>query len=249
MILISLLLQLALAQSTTCNRGGDLLFMSDFSTKVDDYVWWPEYYSTNGERQVYVTNSVTLFAEQGNMILKAYKEKGIWRSARVRTGDGWNNFRAEVTFKLDRESDGAFPAIWMIPEGRNIVWPRDGEIDLMEYSQSFPISPVQQGVQTQLQNSGAGPKWRNCNPNVTDWVTVAVEQTETAVSFFCNGEFNGAYKRPEKYNHNNWPFSANRFHMTINYAIQPNFMRPVPRHINSLSMMVSKVQVTSCFDS
>ncbi|KAI8902880.1 concanavalin A-like lectin/glucanase domain-containing protein [Globomyces pollinis-pini] len=233
-----------LAQSS-CQSGGNVLFRSDFSNGVDPHVWFPEYYSTNGEKQIYTTDSQTLFAADGNMVLRAFKDRNQWKSARVRSFRGWNNFRAEVRFRLDQAVNGAFPAIWMLPVDG--IWPRDGEINIMEYSQAFPVSPVQQGVQTQNQNSGGGPKWRNCNPDVTNWVSVAVEQTDEAVSFFCNGQFSGAYVKPRDANINNWPFANKPFSLILNYAIQPYFMPPPPRGIESLSMFISSVVVTDCF--
>ncbi|KAI8902879.1 concanavalin A-like lectin/glucanase domain-containing protein [Globomyces pollinis-pini] len=244
--LLLLLIQSVFGQQTTCVRGGNNLYTSSFSRGVDSSFWSHEYYSPNGERQVYTNNADTFYTSGGNLVIRAFKDnRGTWNSARLLANRGWNNFRAEVVFKLDQAVDGAFPAIWMQPVGG---WaPDDGEIDLMEYSQAFPVSPVQQAVQTRSQNNGWGPTFRRCNPDVTNWVNVAVEQTDRAVTFYCNGQLSGAYNRPENSNFDNWPFSSKQYALTLNYAIQPSFMGPVPDHVNSLSMTISSIKVTSCF--
>jgi beta-glucanase (GH16 family) len=74
--------------------------------------------------------------EDGNLIIEARKEKwkaNNYTSARLITkGKGdWKYGRIEVRAKLP-DGIGTWPAIWMLGSTSPLVWPDDGEIDIME---------------------------------------------------------------------------------------------------------------------
>jgi beta-glucanase (GH16 family) len=74
--------------------------------------------------------------EDGNLIIEARKEKwkgNNYTSARlVSKGKGdWKYGRIEIRAKIPG-GIGAWPAIWMLSSKDSMVWPNDGEIDIME---------------------------------------------------------------------------------------------------------------------
>lgn len=75
--------------------------------------------------------------EGGNLVITALKEKegaNNYSSARLVT-KGKADFlygRIEVRAKLPR-GRGTWPAIWMLRSSPKLVWPDDGEIDIMEH--------------------------------------------------------------------------------------------------------------------
>jgi len=75
--------------------------------------------------------------ENGNLIIEAHKEQvgtNAYTSARLVTkGKGdWTYGRIEVRAKLPKGL-GTWPAIWMLGSKTPLVWPDDGEIDIMEH--------------------------------------------------------------------------------------------------------------------
>ena len=75
--------------------------------------------------------------ENGNLVIEARKESFMglnYTSARLLTknkGD-WQYGRVEVRAKLPR-GRGTWPAIWMLASTTPLVWPDDGEVDIMEH--------------------------------------------------------------------------------------------------------------------
>lgn len=86
----------------------------------------------NNERQAYHPDQVTVSG--GNLVLTAvdipYGGKA-YRSGKVESKWTKQYGRWEVRAKLPR-TQGTWPAIWLLPDGRQYPWPTQGEIDIME---------------------------------------------------------------------------------------------------------------------
>ncbi|HEY9061035.1 MAG TPA: carbohydrate binding domain-containing protein [Pseudobacteroides sp.] len=90
----------------------------------------------NNELEAYKTANA--YVQDGNLVLEAKKEAYLgknYTSGKVFTKgkQAWTYGRFEIKAKMP-ESQGIWPAIWMLPEDDNIYggWPQGGEIDILE---------------------------------------------------------------------------------------------------------------------
>jgi len=90
----------------------------------------------NNELEAYKTDNA--FVKDGNLVLEAKKESYLgkdYTSGKVVTKgkQAWTFGRFEIKAKMP-ESQGIWPAIWMLPEDDNLYggWPQGGEIDILE---------------------------------------------------------------------------------------------------------------------
>ncbi|KAI8897213.1 concanavalin A-like lectin/glucanase domain-containing protein [Globomyces pollinis-pini] len=235
-----------LTSETGCASSGSTLFKGDFSKAVDKGVWWLDNQVYNGEVQKYTDTSDVLYVKDGNLVINALKDSdGNWTSSRIRTFDAWENFRVDVTYKLDQEVTGAFPAIWMLPQGNSYIWPLDGEIDIMEYNTQFPVR-TQQAIHMSAHFGAGALSYHNCNIDVKVFNTLSVEVNDDEIRFYCNGKASGFYKKPFAATVFNWPFNLHKYGLVLNYAINPSFSAKVPKSVNSLSMTISDLTVSKC---
>ncbi|KAI8902881.1 concanavalin A-like lectin/glucanase domain-containing protein [Globomyces pollinis-pini] len=238
---------MASASPDICYPNGTTLFQSRF-TKSELHNWHHDYFHVNGERQIYTNTSSNIDVVDGALVLSALRQpNGDWTSARVRTAAEWLYFRMDVTFKLDKVSPGAFPSIFILPRGDKVSWPKDGEIDLMEFNTVFPNTPLIQTIQTQYGNSGTGIAFYNCRPDVTNFVKVSVIKLDKSIQFLCNDVESGTYNRPDPFTISQWPYSQEYpFGLTIAYAVEPQWSARVPDNIDTLKMTISNVTVYDC---
>ena len=93
--------------------------------------------------------------EDGNLIIEARKEKwkgNNYTSARlVSKGKGdWKYGRIEIRAKIPG-GIGAWPAIWMLSSKDSMIWPNDGEIDIMEYYRNKILANIH-GIERSTNN-------------------------------------------------------------------------------------------------
>lgn len=151
-LLLGLLGLTAMAQS---DKEWQLIWHDEFDTDgaPDTTVWNYEYgYVRNYEMQWYAPENV--YQRDGKMVIEArpanfpcpsYKEgsKG-WRTTRknVEWTSGAVETKKHFSFRYGRMETraripvckGAWPAIWLL--GKDLPWPANGEIDVMEYYQA-----------------------------------------------------------------------------------------------------------------
>ena len=123
-------------------KKGKLIWEENFNGKtLDEKVWNFELGNGcpiicgwgNNERETYTKNNHRL--ENGNLVITAKKEGGLYTSTRITTA-GMKEFKygyMEARAKL-ATGQGIWPAFWML--GGNIgkvSWPAAGEIDILEY--------------------------------------------------------------------------------------------------------------------
>lgn len=178
------------------HNDGDILFMDDFSgdsSIPDASVWELCKHANNAWAQhfKYVKGYENVKVEDGVLKLKASKEDGVYKNGGIRTKKGFPcNTRLEVKARLTKLVKGGFPAIWQMPINAP-VWPRGGEVDLMEWVQGTPYD-VYQTVHTYYINGDYGSAGVT-NPNrptdfdVTKYHVYGADRTEKAVIFYIDG--------------------------------------------------------------
>jgi beta-glucanase (GH16 family) len=128
------------------NKKWELVWNDEFEDSFIDTSKWEHEVNAwgggNNELQYYTDRPKNSYIEDGNLVIKAFKESYTgpegtrqYTSARIRTlnkGD-WKYGRFEIRAKLPK-GKGVWPAIWMLPsKSKYGSWAASGEIDIMEY--------------------------------------------------------------------------------------------------------------------
>lgn len=165
----------------------------------------------------------------GNLIIEARRdswEGHEYTSARlVSKGKGdWTYGRFEVKAKLPT-GRGTWPAIWMLPTGRDYGgWPNGGEIDIMEHV-GFDPDVVHASVHTKSYHHSINTQ-RSSKVEVktarTDFNLYAIEWTPEEIRGFVNKQHYFTFKNERLTNtaadFKQWPFDK-PFHMLLNLAV------------------------------
>lgn len=138
--------------SASAQEGWELVWSDEFATdgRLDAAIWnYENGFARNQEHQWYQPDNA--YCKDGHLIIEARREKrknptykagsSDWRSSREyieytsssMTTSGKKEFlygRFEVKARIPVAS-GAWPAIWTL--GKEMEWPSNGEIDIMEY--------------------------------------------------------------------------------------------------------------------
>lgn len=118
----------------------ELMWSEEFDQETPDFEVWDPWVGTafNNELQFYTNRPENIFIEDGILNLQARRERFSgqnFTSARVESkGSFFFKFgKVEARIKLPF-GKGLWPAFWMMPEfSRFGIWPRSGEIDIMEF--------------------------------------------------------------------------------------------------------------------
>ena len=145
MIIILYLALFSLVLSACQNSRKDdqnVLFEEHFSenSTLDTTVWKSCTYANNTWSQHFKNTKPYegVKVENGYLKLRASKDSAGYKNAGIRTAFGFSApSRLEVKARLTKWVRGGFPAIWQMPVGGEI-WPKSGEIDLMEWVQETP---------------------------------------------------------------------------------------------------------------
>lgn len=211
-----------------------VLFMDDFDTDgiPDPDKWvlsrrgdvdWNEEMSESYD-QAYV--------KDGKLILVAEKIDGEYRAGGVDT-NGKFDFtfgKVEVRARITQHPNGAFPAIWMMPN-KFIYngWPNCGEIDIMEHIKQEPV--VHQTLHTHytytldIKDPGSS---KSTVIDYQEWNTYGVEWTEDKLTFLINGVETFSYPNLKLENEaemQQWPFTQDAsFYLILNMGLggRPN---------------------------
>lgn len=180
----------------------------------------------NNEAQYYTKNTENLRLEDGKLIINALEdnEKGF-TSAKITTREisDWKYGYIEVRAKLPI-GKGSWPAIWMLPtvEGK-MDWPRDGEIDIMEYVGYNP-GTVYGTIHTENYNHTKGTE-KSDSIKLKDahkvFHTYAIQWTEQKIEWLVDDvPYHAVYKNGE--GKSGWPFD-HEFHLILNLAVGGNW--------------------------
>lgn len=152
--------------------------------------------------------------EDGAIVLKGVKNDGSdpTETRRYLCGQVWGLNRIsfkkgvyEIRAKFDNQ-DGAWPALWMLPDDNN--WPVTGEIDIVERlnSDAFVYQTVHHGPRVNGWNSTSNGSHSNEIDN-GNWNVFRVEWTDDAIKWYVNGKLTFTYAPTDK-NADTWPFTT-----------------------------------------
>ena len=166
------------------------------------------------------------YVMDGNLVLVGELKDGKYLAGGIKT-QGKFSFafgRVECRAKLSRYPDGAFPAIWMMPqkflyEG----WPYCGEIDIMEHIRQEPH--VHQTIHTHYRNNLGNDTGTTAQTKCDYWdyVTYAVEWSPEKLTFFVEGKETFSYANmnlPNESEVMQWPFGYGaEFYLILNMGL------------------------------
>lgn len=169
------------------------------------------------------------YVEDGKLILKAEKIGNEYRAGGIESM-GKVDFtfgRVEVRARIPNHPDGAFPAIWLMPQKSAPLyssWPNGGEIDIMEHIRQEDV--IYQTVHTHYTydlNIKDPINSTSVTCNYEDWNIYAVEWTEDKITFFVNDQETFSYENLKLANEEEmkqWPFTKDSsFYIILNMGL------------------------------
>ena len=166
------------------------------------------------------------YVKDGNLVLVGEKKDGEYLAGGIKT-QGKFSFtygRVECRARIPQHPDGAFPAIWMMPQKYIYQgWPACGEIDIMEHIRQEPH--VHQTIHTQyrnnLGNEAGTTKQTPCN--YWDYNVYAVEWRPDYLEFYVNDVLTFRYENmhlPNEAEVMQWPFGdGSEFYIILNMGL------------------------------
>lgn len=166
------------------------------------------------------------YVKDGNLVLVGEKKDGKYLAGGIQSKDkfSFSNGRVECRARITRHPDGAFPAIWMMPqtwlyEG----WPDCGEIDIMEHIRQEPH--IHQTIHTHYRNDLGNEEGTTAMTkcNYWDYVVYAVEWTPDKLTFFVDGKESFSYSNmhlPNESEMMQWPFGpGSSYYLILNMGL------------------------------
>lgn len=202
----------------------------------------------NNELQNYTKDRENSYVSDGTLKIVAKKNSnGKWTSARLVTQYkkqfkfGYLEFRAKVPTEK-----GCWPALWMLPEKNTYgVWPRSGEIDVMEASKNIWGDNVYGTLHCLAGYAG--------NPIISvpkeiigmnkKWHTYAINWTTEKITWYYDGEVLCEYQNSQNADDNwqAWPFDQ-PFHILMNVAMGGNLGGDIDKKVEQCVMEVDYIR-------
>ena len=224
--LILLCWTLVSCKSSKTSSGWSLIWEENFNQKKSfDSQVWSKIPRGKSDWNNYMTDFDSCYAmRKGKLVLRGivnhtqrndtapYLTGGVYTKGKK----AFTNGRIEICAKLNA-AGGAWPAIWMLPEGA--AWPSGGEIDIMEevgYDPNVILSTVHckaynHSIGTQKSGTIKVPTAQ------TEFHVYAVEWTEDFIKGYVDGKCYFTFDNDKKGNKNTWPFNA-AFYLKLNLA-------------------------------
>jgi len=189
--------------------------------------WWYEIGGGgwgNNELEVYVpgflgTDTVAK-VKDGMLTITAYQLPSQVISVRMNTVKSWQYGYFEMRAKLPG-GKGTWPAFWMMPKNFT-AWPKDGEIDIMEYVGYRP-DVTQSSIHCTSFYGGNSKNGTHAAPGAErNFYTYGLQWTKDSITAYINGVEYFNYPYDGKSNRDTWPFNA-PFYLKLNLAIGGNW--------------------------
>ena len=166
------------------------------------------------------------YVKDGNLVLVAEKKNGKYLAGGIQTKGkfGFTFGKVECRARISRSSDGAFPAIWMMPQKYLYEeWPCCGEIDIMEHIKQQPH--IHQTIHTHYRNNLGHEEGTTAKTvcDYRDYVIYAVEWTPDELTFYVDGVKTFSYgnmRLVDESDMKQWPFSSgSEFYLILNMGL------------------------------
>lgn len=210
----------------------------------DDLCGWG-----NNELEYYTDRSENSYLNNGNLVIEAKKEIPLYlgeheyTSARMVTknkGD-WKYGRVDVRAKLPK-GQGLWPAIWMLPTDTVYgIWPRSGEIDIMENIGSEPnkvFGTLHYGLGLENWTYFSQDTIKESGTFADEFHVYSVLWTEDCIQFQLDGVNYGDPVTRSTLLPAPFPFDQ-KFHMILNVAVGGN----LPGNPNASTIFPQKMEV------
>lgn len=233
-------------------KGWKLVWSDEFNGNIIDETIWSKVPRSTPDWKNYMSDWDSLYAvESGNLVLWGVQNisqtndsvpfltGGIWGMGKKSFGLG----RLEICAKLD-QAQGFWPAIWLLPEIPNRIWPQGGEIDIMEHLNFDTIvyqtihSPftLNQQIKNKPQSSGTTICYADqCN-------VFAVERYCDSIVFFVNDQRTFGYYRNDSLGDQQFPFSDHPFYLILSAQLGGSWVGAVNAEHLPVAMYIDWVR-------
>ena len=217
------------------DKGWKLVWEENFNSKKGlDARKWSKIPRGTSDWNNYMTDFDSCYAfSKGNLLLRGivnysqsndtapYLTGGVYTKGKV----SFQNGRLEIRAKLD-PAKGAWPAIWMLPEGEQ--WPNGGEIDIMErlnhdsiaYQTVHSHYTYTLGIKEDPLSHAIG----KIDPH--GYNVYAVELSSDSLSFYINDTHTFTYPRISTDKEGQFPYNA-PFYLLIDMQLGGNWVGSV----------------------
>ena len=161
--------------------------------------------------------------ENGNLVIETRKESynsSQYTSARLvtRGKQAWTTGKFEIRAKIPK-GIGTWPAIWLLSATNPLVWPDDGELDIME-EVGFNPNVIYGTAHNKTYNGAQGTQ-KGSSIQVGDaqdsFHVYSIEWTDTQITWFVDSTQYYTYIPPD-YGFSAWPYISD-FYLILNIAI------------------------------
>lgn len=194
---------------------------------VIDTTYWTKIGRGTADWNNYMSDYDSLFeVKDGNLVLHgiqntvlpddtaAYLTGGIFTKNKL----GFTRGRIEIRAKFT-SSQGAWPAIWMLPQG--VKWPFGGEIDIMEHPNLHPyVFQTTHSHYTYNLGFTEEPRHNDSTLFNSDIYNIyALELHQDSICYFLNGEHTHTYPRIETEEEMQFPFDDQPYYLLIDQQL------------------------------
>lgn len=205
----------------------NLIWSDEFEGETLNLKYWQKIPRGNADWNNYMTDDDRCYdLRDGKLILRGVINDFLESdTAQYLTGGvygkdlkSFNNGRIEICAKLG-EATGAWPAIWMLPQGVN--WPNGGEIDIMEHLNYDNI--VYQTIHTPYTldlGIKDNPKSGTTHPiSNNEFNVYAVEFFKDSLCFYVNNRHTFTYPKIDTTEKEQFPFFDNPFYLLLSMQL------------------------------
>lgn len=214
---------------SSASSKGELVWEENFKNDSLDSGNWSKIPRGTPDWKNYMSPEDTLYALRDNkLILRGMENKHVPQdTAQFLTGgvytkdkQAFGHGRWEVRAKLNG-AEGAWPALWLLPQTEDRTWPDDGEIDIMErLSHSDTIYQTVHSYYTQklgIQDDPQHSATTAIDPE--EFNTYAVEIHSDKVVYFINDEKIMSYPKIETDKKGQFPYSDHKFYILLDMQL------------------------------
>ena len=204
-------------------KAWKLVFEDEFNGNVYDTKYWASYQtqSWSSPWNHYVVPNEASLAEvkNGNLHLRARwnTTTDLPETGAIQTINkvSFKYGKLEVRAKFTSTGQGAWPAIWLMPQNPVYSgWPQGGEIDIMERlnNDGFVHQVVHQV------DGSSNPISTDSKPviNTSDYNTYGIIKTPNKIEFYVNDKLISTYEATDN-KKEKWPFETD-FYLILNFA-------------------------------